>query len=142
MKWAPQIDNHSDGSLMMSIVCQGLEATIPYEPAGQGPYSEVRTLISVFINLLRKPPSVDMENEKVELTLRSEDPRERENQVKRLPSDLHEGEKVDGTIKRIEEYGIFIQIEGSKFTGLCHKSEASGSINHSQRPTQFDVAFG
>jgi len=83
-----------------------------------------------------------MENEKVELTLRSGDPRERESQVKRLPSDLHEGEKVDGTVKRIEEYGIFIQIEGSKSSGLCHKSEASGSINHFQQPTQFDVAFG
>jgi len=83
-----------------------------------------------------------MENEKVELTLRSGDLRERESQAKRLPSDLREGEKVDGTVKRIEEYGIFIQVESSKFSGLCHKSEASGSINHFQRPTQFDLAFG
>jgi len=73
---------------------------------------------------------VDIEDKKVELTFRSEDPasRERESQVKRSLSDLHEGEKVDGTIKRIEEYGLFIQIEGTKLSGLCHKSEVSDSI--------------
>jgi len=43
-------------------------------------------------------------------------------------SDLHEGQKVDGRIKRVEAYGLFIEIEGSKLSGLCHKSEVSGSL--------------
>jgi rRNA biogenesis protein RRP5 len=68
---------------------------------------------------------VDTENKKVELTLRSGDlsARLREAQAKRSPTDLHEGEKVDGIVKRIEDYGLFIQIEDSKLSGLCHKSE-------------------
>ena len=36
---------------------------------------------------------------------------------------LREGHKVDGVVKRVEDYGIFIQIDGSKISGLCHKSE-------------------
>lgn len=68
---------------------------------------------------------MDVENKKVELTLRSGDlsTRQHEGQTKRSPSDLHEGEKVDGIVKRVEDYGLFIQIGGSKLTGLCHKSE-------------------
>lgn len=38
-------------------------------------------------------------------------------------SDLIEGSKVDGTVKKIEDYGLFVEIEGSKLRGLCHKSE-------------------
>ena len=38
-------------------------------------------------------------------------------------TDLVEGSKVDGTVKKIEDYGLFIEIEGSKQRGLCHKSE-------------------
>jgi polyribonucleotide nucleotidyltransferase len=69
--------------------------------------------------------SVDIENKKVELTFRSGDlsARQREAQTKRSSSDLHKGEKVDGIIKRVENYGLFIQIEGTKLSGLCHKSE-------------------
>lgn len=68
---------------------------------------------------------MDVDNKKVELTFRSGDlsARQREAQAKRSPSDLREGEKVDGIVKRIEEYGLFVQIEGTKLSGLCHKSE-------------------
>jgi rRNA biogenesis protein RRP5 len=38
-------------------------------------------------------------------------------------SDLKEGQKVDGRIKKVEDYGLFISIEGSKLSGLCHKSQ-------------------
>ena len=43
-------------------------------------------------------------------------------------ADLHEGQKVDGRIKRVEAYGLFIEVEGSKLSGLCHKSEVSNSL--------------
>ena len=38
-------------------------------------------------------------------------------------SDLQEGQKIKGRVKKIEVYGLFIEIEGSKVSGLCHKSE-------------------
>ncbi|KAJ3575984.1 hypothetical protein NP233_g748 [Leucocoprinus birnbaumii] len=71
--------------------------------------------------------SVDTENKKVELTFRSGNlaARKNEAQAKRSPSDLYEGEKIDGLVKRVEDYGLFIQIEGTKLSGLCHKSELS-----------------
>lgn len=37
--------------------------------------------------------------------------------------DLQIGQKIDGVVKRIENYGLFIQIDGSKLSGLCHKSQ-------------------
>jgi rRNA biogenesis protein RRP5 len=67
---------------------------------------------------------VDAASRKVEVTFRSGD-------LTRAPpsslalSDLQEGQKVHGRVKRIEQYGVFIEIEGSKISGLCHKSEAS-----------------
>lgn len=38
-------------------------------------------------------------------------------------TDLAEGQKVDAVVKKIEDYGLFLEIEGSKVRGLCHKSE-------------------
>jgi rRNA biogenesis protein RRP5 len=38
-------------------------------------------------------------------------------------ADLQSGQKIEGIVKRIEDYGLFIQIKGSKLSGLCHKSE-------------------
>ena len=43
-------------------------------------------------------------------------------------SDLQEGQKVEGRVKNIEDYGLFIEINGSKLTGLCHKSEVRHEI--------------
>lgn len=38
-------------------------------------------------------------------------------------TDLTAGNIVNGTVKKIEDYGLFIEIEGSRLRGLCHKSE-------------------
>lgn len=53
------------------------------------------------------------------MTLRSNFTKSKELAI----GDLKEGQKVDGKVKKVEEYGIFIQIEGSKLSGLCHKTE-------------------
>ncbi|KAI0673370.1 U3 snoRNP-associated protein Rrp5 [Trametes maxima] len=68
--------------------------------------------------------SLDAEKKQVELSFRSGDLK-RENRSQLSMSDLSEGQKVDGRIKRVEDYGLFIEIEGSKLSGLCHKSELS-----------------
>ncbi|KAH7930532.1 hypothetical protein BV22DRAFT_1078692 [Leucogyrophana mollusca] len=67
---------------------------------------------------------VDHENKKVEMTLRSGD-LNRETSKSLSLADLHEHQKITGRVKRIEQYGLFIEIEGSKLSGLCHKSELS-----------------
>jgi len=38
-------------------------------------------------------------------------------------SDLKEGQKVEGKVTKVEDYGLFIQIKGSKLSGLCHKTQ-------------------
>ncbi|KAH9065673.1 nucleic acid-binding protein [Lactarius vividus] len=75
------------------------------------------------VNQLSERP-VDPINKKVELTFRS-------GSLSRsaLPtlslSDFQEGQKIKGRVKKIEAYGLFIEIEGTKVSGLCHKSELS-----------------
>lgn len=63
----------------------------------------------------------------MEITFRSGELK-RNQPTKLTISDLVEGDKVDGRVKKIEDYGLFIEIEGSKLTGLCHKSEVSERI--------------
>ncbi len=70
--------------------------------------------------------STDAANKKVEMTLRSIEASQRKgSSASTTLSDLKEGQKVDGIIKRIEDYGLFVQIDNSKLSGLCHKSEVS-----------------
>lgn len=66
-------------------------------------------------------PSINHEKGQVEMTLRSGD-------LKTLTrmanlSDFTLGQKVDGVIKKVEDYGVFVEIKGTKISGLCHKSE-------------------
>ena len=59
----------------------------------------------------------------------------RDNRSQLTLSDLTEGQKIDGRVKRVEDYGIFIEVEGSKISGLCHKSEVSSvSIPYQPKP--------
>jgi rRNA biogenesis protein RRP5 len=66
--------------------------------------------------------SVDTVNKKVELSFRSENLSKSTVPTHSL-SDFQEGQKIKGRVKKIEDYGLFIEIEGTKVSGLCHKSE-------------------
>lgn len=66
---------------------------------------------------------MDVANKKVEMSFRSSEALKRPGSSNITLSDLKEGQKVDGRVKKIEDYGLFIQIEGSKLSGLCHKSQ-------------------
>ncbi|KAJ3870308.1 hypothetical protein EV359DRAFT_28064 [Lentinula novae-zelandiae] len=66
--------------------------------------------------------SAEADTKKVEMTLRSGD---LSKPVALTLSTLAPGQHVDGVVKRIEEYGLFIQINNSKLSGLCHKSQLS-----------------
>ncbi|KAI0720020.1 U3 snoRNP-associated protein Rrp5 [Cerioporus squamosus] len=68
--------------------------------------------------------SINPEKKQIELSFRSGDLK-RDNRSQLTLSDFSEGQKIDGRVKRVEDYGIFIEVEGSKISGLCHKSELS-----------------
>lgn len=38
-------------------------------------------------------------------------------------TDFEVGQKVTATVKKVEDYGLFLKIDGSDISGLCHKSE-------------------
>lgn len=39
--------------------------------------------------------------------------------------DFQEGQTVHGHVKKVEDYGLFIELDDSKVSGLCHKSEVN-----------------
>lgn len=67
--------------------------------------------------------SVDVSGKKAEMTFKSGNLLTRHESSGIFISDLKEGQKVEGIVKKIEDYGLFIQINGSKINGLCHKSQ-------------------
>ena len=69
--------------------------------------------------------SVNAEKHQVEMTLRSGDLDKSLADAKPslALSDLTPGDNVDGVVKKVELYGLFIEIKDSKISGLCHKSE-------------------
>lgn len=66
--------------------------------------------------------SIDREKKQVEMSFRSGDLK-RDTRPSITLADLTEGQKVEGRVKKIEDYGLFVEIEGSRVSGLCHKSE-------------------
>ncbi|KAF7320265.1 hypothetical protein MKEN_00811100 [Mycena kentingensis (nom. inval.)] len=72
--------------------------------------------------------SVDIENKRVEMTLRTGDLNKSKGSTRSV-SDLQVGQKIDGVVSRIEDYGLFIQIKDSKIIGLCHKSQLSDNAS-------------
>ncbi|ORY34880.1 hypothetical protein BCR39DRAFT_515324 [Naematelia encephala] len=70
--------------------------------------------------------SVDEKLNLVEMTLRKNPSSRGSKKVASLGvSDFEKGQKVVATVKKVEAYGLFLQIEGSDVRGLCHKSEIS-----------------
>ncbi|KAK9471978.1 uncharacterized protein V1510DRAFT_418923 [Dipodascopsis tothii] len=69
--------------------------------------------------------SVDAEHKRVELTLK-EGVVSGTAVAKLKLSDLAKGQTVKGSVKRVETFGVFIQLDNSdRVSGLCHKSNVS-----------------
>ncbi|KAG0047226.1 rRNA biogenesis protein rrp5 [Gryganskiella cystojenkinii] len=71
-----------------------------------------------------KVVSVNEARNQVELTLKASqiDPSVKANKTL---ADFTKGEKVKGTIKAVKDIGVFIKIDNSMVSGLCHISEIS-----------------
>jgi rRNA biogenesis protein RRP5 len=66
--------------------------------------------------------SVDKDNRKIEMSFRTQSASKGSLLALR---DFQEGQVVHGHVKRVEDYGLFIELDDSKVSGLCHKSEVS-----------------
>lgn len=65
---------------------------------------------------------MDKDNGKIEMSFRTQ-PASKSSLL--ALRDFQEGQVVHGHVKRVEDYGLFIELDGSKVSGLCHKSEVS-----------------
>ncbi|XP_074276479.1 rRNA biogenesis protein RRP5 [Silene latifolia] len=65
--------------------------------------------------------SVEPLSKRVEVTLKVGG----NSSLKSELSDLNVGDVIKGRIKRVESFGLFIVIDNTKLTGLCHVSEVS-----------------
>ena len=67
---------------------------------------------------------------KVEMTLKpSAVSGETSDKVKKIKwSDLQEGMSLDGRVKTVREYGVFVRLAGSKIDGLCHRYVRLGEL--------------
>ena len=70
---------------------------------------------------------MDKENRKIEMSFRIKSSTSSKDSLPTL-RDFQEGQIVHGHVKKVEDYGLFIELDDSKVSGLCHKSEVS-SVN-------------
>ena len=66
--------------------------------------------------------SVDKENRKIEMSFRTKSSTAGGDSLLTL-RDFEAGQTVHGHVKKVEDYGLFIELDDSKVSGLCHKSE-------------------
>ena len=52
-------------------------------------------------------------------------------------ADFEEGQKVVAVVKKVEMYGMFLRIEDSNVSGLCHKSEVSRIVYEALHANSF-----
>ena len=68
---------------------------------------------------------MDKENRKIEMSFRTKSNTANKALLLTL-RDFQKGQTVHGHVKKVEDYGLFIEVDDSKVSGLCHKSEVSG----------------
>lgn len=73
---------------------------------------------------LMKRHRIDKATNQIEMSFRSESA-VGSSKAEFVLDDLAVGQRVHGKVKKIETYGIFITINDTKLSGLCHKSEVS-----------------
>ncbi|ORX37905.1 putative rRNA processing-related protein [Kockovaella imperatae] len=69
--------------------------------------------------------SLDEKKKLVEMSLKKRAAKPAKASAKLSFSDFVEGQKVEASVKKVETYGLFLQIHDSDVSGLCHRSELS-----------------
>ena len=59
------------------------------------------------------------------MSFKKQDAKGKGNKAKLSLSDFTEGQIVVASVKKVEAFGVFLAIEDSNVSGLCHKSEVS-----------------
>lgn len=79
------------------------------------------------VNEVVKGKIISVNNGKIDMTLKESVITGKKADAEAIGlEDLEEGAIMDGTVKRIEDFGVFVRIEGTKnVSGLCHRSQVA-----------------
>jgi rRNA biogenesis protein RRP5 len=68
--------------------------------------------------------TVDAKKEQVEMSLKKKTSKSKDKKSAGL-ADFKVDQKVDTVVRKVEDYGIFLKIDGTEVSGLCHRSEVA-----------------
>ncbi|KAJ3098421.1 hypothetical protein HDU97_004005 [Phlyctochytrium planicorne] len=122
------VKNISEGGLFVDLG-HGRTGRVRIKELSDSFVKDWKSLFAIGDRVKGRILSIDSENSRYEITLKESivDPtsaKAKESSSLTFNS-LSKDMKVKGTIKAIEAYGVFIRIDGSNISGLCHKSEIS-----------------
>lgn len=128
--WERLVEDHREGRILSAVVLErvkgGLVADVGvrgFVPASHvGPSGKPKNLDRLVGSTMKfKVIEVDEERRKVVLSNRLAIEEERDKKRKELFSKLKAGDRVTGVVRRIVDYGVFVDVGGAD--GLVHVSE-------------------
>ncbi|KAJ3219197.1 hypothetical protein HDU67_002193 [Dinochytrium kinnereticum] len=121
------VKNIAEGGLFVDLG-RGLTGRVRIKDLSDQYVKEWKGLYEIGAKVKGKILSVALESSRLELSLKESDvnPGAVSKAKSTISVDsLSAGMKIKGTVKAIEPYGVFIRLDGSNISGLCHKSEIS-----------------
>lgn len=135
--WDKVIAAHQSGEMLSALVIDrvkgglvvdvGVRGFVPATHVGSGKLRNIDKFVGQSLNL--KVIEIDKERKKVILSNRDAEAARREKAREELLQNLTVGDVVPGVVRRVTDYGAFIDLGG--LDGLLHISEMSWArINH------------
>ena len=119
-----QVVDRVKGGLVVDI---GVRGFVPATHVGSGKLRNIEKYVGQPLQL--KVIEIDRERKKVVLSNRQAEEERRANAKETIFSDVKPGDKLEGTVRRLTDYGAFVDLGG--VDGLLHISEMSWArINH------------
>lgn len=138
--WERLVEDHREGRTVSAVVLErvrgglvadvGVRGFVPASHVGVG--GKVKNLERYVGNTLKfKVIEIDEDRRKVVLSNRLALEEEREQKRKELFANLKTGDRVQGVVRRIVDYGVFVDVGGAD--GLLHVSELDWYRVHDPR---------
>lgn len=119
-----QVVDRVKGGLLVDV---GVRGFVPATHVGSGKLRNIEKFVGETLQL--KVIEIDRERKKVVLSNKSAEEEEREKVKESIFTTVAPGDKLEGTVRRLSDYGAFVDLGG--IDGLLHISEMSWMrINH------------